>query len=41
MVGPGIINSTDIELSKLRERVEDRGAWRSAVQEGFKESDMT
>ena len=27
----GITNSTDLNLSKLRERVEDRGAWSAAV----------
>ena len=34
----GITNSMDMNLSKLRERVEDRGAWRAAVQD-HKESD--
>ena len=27
----GIIDSTDMSLSKLRERVKDREAWRAAV----------
>ena len=27
----GITNSTDINLSKLQEIVEDRGAWRAAI----------
>ena len=33
----GITDSVDINLSKLREIVKDREAWRAAVQE----SDMT
>ena len=28
----GIIDSMDMSLSKLRERVKDRGAWRAADQ---------
>ena len=28
----GITDSVDLSLSKLREIVEDRGAWRAAVQ---------
>ena len=27
----GITDSTDMNLSKLQERVEDRGVWRAAV----------
>ena len=33
-------DSTDMNLSKLQEAVEDRGAWRSTVHETA-ESDMT
>ena len=29
-------NSTDMNLSKLQETVEDRGAWCAAVHEGMK-----
>ena len=36
-----IANSMDINLSKLWEIVEDRGAWRAAVHGGCKELDVT
>ena len=34
----GIVDSMDVSLSKLRETVKDRGAWRAAV---HAELDMT
>ena len=36
----GIIDSFDMNLNKLREMVEDRGAWRAA-DHGVSESDTT
>ena len=37
----GIIDSTDMSLSKLREIVKDRKTWHAAVLGGRKESDRT
>ena len=37
----GIINSTDMSLSKLQEIVKNREAWHAAVHGGNKESDMS
>ena len=36
-----ITDSMDMNLSKLWEIVEDRGAWHASVHGGHKESDMT
>ena len=36
----GIVDSMDMNLSQLQERVEDRGAWSAAVH-GVTESDVT
>ena len=37
----GIIDSMDMSLSKFREIVKDREAWRAATSWGYKESDTT
>ena len=37
----GITDSMDMNLSKLRQMVKNREAWRAAVHGGHKESDMT
>ena len=36
-----IIDSMDMNLSKLWEMVEDRGAWHAEIHWGHKELDMT
>ena len=36
-----ITDSMDLSLSNLRKLVKDRGAWRAAVHEGHRESNMT
>ena len=38
---PGITNSIDTNLSKLREIMKHREAWHAAVHGGRKESDIT
>ena len=37
----GTTNSMDMNLSKLQEKVKDRGTWHAAVHGVAKESDMT
>ena len=37
----GIIDTTDMSLSKLQEIVKDREAWHAAIHGGHKESDTT
>ena len=37
----GTTDSLDMSLSKLKEMVKDREAWRAAVHGGHKELDMT
>ena len=37
----GIIDSMDMNLSKLRETVKDREVWHAAVHGGHRESDRT
>ena len=37
----GITDSMDMNLSKLREIVKDREAWRAAARGGHQESDTT
>ena len=41
MVIDSITDSMDMNLSKLRDIVKDREAWRAAVHGGHKESDIT